>query len=279
MLLTDGVQDRDTRAKRVHQDLVSAASRGLPCVTAESLPAHTDVAGRALSSSKCSCCNYPRWCGFRGCGWCACLAAGGVHETVPAGLCGQCGTSTCWSLGPWPAPLSQRYGDIMHSTQPVCRPRTHGPCQLRVPVADDEPQSDRDKRVTIWSDCRCCTRRPRPWVPTRRRTPRRCSVRRRDPLVAVPPLQLVRLVACALLPVSRVSACMCVCDKGRTGGVGAHVCDGFFFLLQTKTAGVLSQTRWFPGAASTPRSAPEPERVKDEVEKLLALVRVTRNQI
>ncbi len=32
-------------------------------------------------------------------------------------------------------------------------------------------------------------------------------------------------------------------------------------------------------ATTTPRSAPEPERVNDEVEKLLALVRVTRNQI
>jgi hypothetical protein len=33
------------------------------------------------------------------------------------------------------------------------------------------------------------------------------------------------------------------------------------------------------GGVPTPRSAPEPERVKDEVEKLLALVRVSRNQI
>ena len=149
MLLTDGVQDRDTRAKRVHQDLVSAASRGLPCVTAESLPAHTDVAGRALSSSKCSCCNYPRWCGFRGCGWCACLAAGGVHETVLAGfVVGSAGHPHVgrWNLGQHRCRKGTVF--VMYITQPVRRPRTRGPCQLRVPVADDEPQSDRDKRVT-----------------------------------------------------------------------------------------------------------------------------------
>ncbi len=51
-------QDRDSKAKKVHQELVTAASRGLPCTVPETLPSHAAIAATALTSS---CVVYDHW--------------------------------------------------------------------------------------------------------------------------------------------------------------------------------------------------------------------------